>query len=111
MGAQALDSARIARWTKVLHRQEAQLVVNRGIEDEETGPVGLVRWPRYLSGDALHAVLIGARARIGQQGADQIVVRDDEAATLLNRDRCLAQLRVQRIRVRAVGVVENLLED
>src|SRR5215211_4561425 len=94
---QGVDAGR----SELVHHQPPQTVVLRRVEEEERA------WLEALCADERNLRL----ALVMQQGGDVGVAADGEKAIGQRRDRSLAQPGVERVRVKAVGWVEDLREE
>jgi hypothetical protein len=102
LGAELVDARGAGRGAEVPHGEPANPVVLRGVEVDEGGCAALVR----LAGSSVRA-----QPRVMHQRSDRSIRADDDGAVLLGGDRCSAELRVERVGVGAVPVVEDLRED
>ncbi len=110
LGTKLLQVCRAFWRTKVAHRQATQAVVLRGVQADK--PIRIRGGP--WSSPGLRTVSrIGTDARIMQQRLDLAIGTHDVrpplvGAIFLPAHRGLAQLRPQRVGVRAIGIVEDL---
>ena len=107
----AVDLVRQMRRPEVVHHQAPDPVMLGRIECDEGGdcPGSAVRGLR--SPGSGQVAPVRADPWVVQQRDDLPVGADDVASVLLARPRAPAQLGVQRVRIGAVGVIENLLKD